>query len=114
MHVFGGGIRVNTFEIALYSLKECDFLTIFHESLFPYRDVFLLGLDEHQVHVGEHLIHVVLLSQLVSLLPELALVHVEVRYKVVLLHVAWCQRTVKVVRDGHIAVFFNHFIINKL
>ena len=114
MEVLRGGVGVNALEIGLHALKKGDFLPIFHEHLLLDGDVFLLCFDQHQVHVGKHLVHVVFLRQLIGLLPKLPLIHVEVGDEVVLLHVSRRERPIEIVGDSHISIFCNHLIISSL
>ena len=114
MEVLRSSIRIDALEIGLHSFKKGDFLPIFYKRIFSNIQVLLFGFDQHQMHVGEHLIHIVLLGHLVGLLPKLAFVHVEVGDEVVFLHVTRSQRSIKVVCNSYISVFCNHFCISRL
>ena len=114
MQIQGSGVGIDAFEIGFHPFEKGDFLPIFHKRSFANIKVLLFGFNQHQVHVGEHLVHIVTFGHLIGLLPELAFVHVEVRDKVVLLHVPRSERPVEVVCDGYVSVFCNHLCIRKL
>ena len=114
MEVLLGRVGVDAFKIALHPFEKGDFLPIFHKRAFAKVKILLFGFDQHQVHVGEHFVHIVLFGHFVGFPPKLPLVHVEVRDEVVLLHVPRCERAVEVVGNGDVSIFYNHFYINKL
>ena len=114
MEILFSSVCIDTVEIGLHSFEKGDLFAIFFERTFPNIKVLLFRFDQHQVHVGEHLVHVVLLGHLIGFLPKLTLVHVEVRYEVVLLHVARSQRSIEVIGNRHVSVFCNHFCISRL
>ena len=90
--------------IGIYAVKplchtwiELYIATTLLKSLTTQRDTLCLRLTNHQRHIGQNLVSILLLSKVVCLTPKLLIALSDSRNKVVLLHIAGSQCAVKIV-----------------